>query len=374
MSSIAKNRYIIIRRISFFIAFSINLFIAYSIGYLISLNESIIYNLIGLIIIPFTLIINYFLVQFYQREKRFNSIFKRKFMIFTFISINLLFAFSIGLTIPIMESVSRFNFGIVMIPLLIILNYITMLRYDNYLDKEVMDPNKKESEALLNPKNRPIIEFEGKKYLFSLNSLILLFVGAPLLTVIIYFFFDLKINYWLHEIVVKQTTLFLNLLFDMGAETQYLIAGKYHWNFIIPGRASIYFETFCTGIQAICVFAGIIIFTPHSKDPLTKRDIIWRKTKSLIVSSVIFYVVNVIRMLIQIYLYFIGYRWADIHYSISAASSFIAAIIVLLMHKWIPEFIISLIYTYTLIKTFIKKKLKSNSKIDAKAKRDKNKN
>jgi exosortase/archaeosortase family protein len=140
----------------------------------------------------------------------------------------------------------------------------------------------------------------------------------------------------------------------MDASAFYNPVNKYHWNFVIPGKSNISFETFCTGIQAICVFAGVILFTPHSQDDDTNRDIIWRKTKSLIISSVIFYVVNIIRMLIQIQLYNIGYAWEDIHFSISAASSFIAAIIVLLMHKWIPEFIISIIYIGTLISEPIK--------------------
>ncbi|MBY8992042.1 MAG: exosortase/archaeosortase family protein [Candidatus Lokiarchaeota archaeon] len=140
----------------------------------------------------------------------------------------------------------------------------------------------------------------------------------------------------------------------MGATADYDPGAVNHWSFEIPGRSPISFETFCTGIQAICVFAGVIIFTPHSQDPDTKRDIIWRKTKSLIISSVIFYVVNIIRMLIQIGLYDIGYAWEDIHFSISAASSFIAAIIVLLLHKWIPEFIISIIYIGTLISEPVK--------------------
>ena len=136
----------------------------------------------------------------------------------------------------------------------------------------------------------------------------------------------------------------------MNVEVQYSPIGKYHWGFIFPTGningewlSGINFETFCTGVQAICVFAGVIIFTPHSKDRDTNKDIIWRKSKSLIVSSIMFYIVNIIRMLIQLQLYYIGYRWEDIHYSISAASSFIAAIIILLLHKWIPEFIISII-------------------------------
>ncbi len=209
----------------------------------------------------------------------------------------------------------------------------------------------------------PIIEYNERKYIFSIRSLILFAIGAPISAYLIYLFFDLRINYWLHEIVVKQTVYFLNLFFNMGAEAQFAPSGIYDWRFFIPGKNPIYFETFCTGIQAICVFAGIIIFTPHSQDPNTKEDIIWRKTKALIVSSVIFYVVNIIRMVIQIDLYHIGYAWEDIHFSISAASSFIAAIIVLLMHKWIPEFILSIIYIGTLVSEPIKQKRKEKIKI-----------
>jgi len=216
------------------------------------------------------------------------------------------------------------------------------------MEERLMKDNSKKNK-------RPIIEFEGKKYIFSVRSIILFAIGVPVSAYLIYLFFDLKLNFWLHEIVVKQTVFFLNLFFDMGASTGYTHVGKYYWEFIVPERPPIGFETFCTGVQAICVFAGIIIFTPHSHDSATNEDIIWRKAKALIVSSVIFYVVNIIRMLIQIYLYYIGYDWDDIHVSISAASSFIAAIIVLLLHKWIPEFIISIIYTGTLISQQVKK-------------------
>lgn len=213
-------------------------------------------------------------------------------------------------------------------------------------------------ESVNSKKKRPIIEFEGKKYHFPNYQILLLAIGAPISAFYIYLFFDNVANYWLHEVVVKQTSFFLNLLFNMNSEAVFNPSGKYHWMFSIPSRGPIYFETFCTGVQAICVFAGVIIFTPHSKDRTTNKDILWRKAKSLIVSSLMFYIVNIIRMLIQLQLYNIGYRWEDIHYSISAASSFIAAIIILLLHKWIPEFIISMIYTGTLITEPIKAKRK----------------
>jgi exosortase/archaeosortase family protein len=209
---------------------------------------------------------------------------------------------------------------------------------------------------------KPIIEFNEKKYIFSIRSLILLAFGAPISAYLIYLFFDWEAQYWLHEIVVKQTVFFLNLFFNMNAEAIYDPGPLYHWKFEIPGKSSIFFETFCTGVQAIVIFIGVIVFTPHSQDRDTKRDVIWRKTKALIISSIIFYVVNIIRMLIQIQLYNIGYAWVDIHFSISAASSFIAAIIVLLMHRWIPEFIISIIYVGTLVSEPIKQKRKKTVK------------
>lgn len=214
---------------------------------------------------------------------------------------------------------------------------------------------------------KPVIEYENRKYIFSIKSLIILAIAAPISAYLIYLFFDTPINYWLHEIVVKQTVYFLNLFFNMGAEAIYIPGGgKYYWLFSIPStfkpRSPIYFETFCTGVQAIVVFIGIIVFSPHSQDASTREDIIWRKTKALIISSLIFYVVNIIRMLIQIELYYIGYEWADIHFSISAASSFIAAIIVLLLHKWIPEFILSIIYVGTLVTEPVKMKRKEKIK------------
>ncbi len=271
-------------------------------------------------------------------------------------SLNLLFAIVIGFSISVMESDSKYNFGIVMIPLLVILSLVIIDKYHS----DLKDYKHVQEENLIEKSIRPVIEFENKKYIFSLNSLIVLGVGTPLLAIIIYFFFDLEAQFWLHEVVVKQTIYFLNLFFDMNVSPSYIPSGEYHWSFNFAGNidgdplGSIYFETFCTGIQAICVFAGIIICTPHSKDKRTNKDIIWRKAKALIVSSIIFYVVNIIRMLIQIELYYLGYPWDSIHVSISAASSFIAAIIILLLHKWIPEFIISIIYIGTLINRKIK--------------------
>ncbi|MCK4687937.1 MAG: hypothetical protein KAT66_07390 [Candidatus Lokiarchaeota archaeon] len=66
---------------------------------------------------------------------------RKRIYIWIFFAINLLFSLSIGLTIPILKSESRYNFGIVMIPLLVILNYIIADRLNFYL-KHINDGGK----------------------------------------------------------------------------------------------------------------------------------------------------------------------------------------------------------------------------------------
>jgi len=355
---------ILAKKITVWILSSIILVMGFFIGLFIVTLELATSLITGMILIPVLLVFDYLILNFLKNKYE-NSIPKKKIWIWIYLSVNYLFAFTMGATIPFMESKVKYNMGIVMIPLLIALNYIIVDRF-HYLLKLAntinINSNEEVNENSLN--DRPVIEFDEKKYIFTTRSIILLFVGTPILSYAIYYFFDMQANYWLHEIVVKQTVFFLNLLFNMGAETEYFPRGMHHWSFSIPDKGSIYFQTFCTGVQAICVFAGIIIFIPHSLDSKTNEDIIWRKTKALIASSILFYVVNIIRMIIQIYLFYIGYAWEDIHYSISAASSFVAAIIILLLHAWIPEFIISIIYGGSLINKKVKETREANEEVN----------
>lgn len=57
----------------------------------------------------------------------------KKILIWSLLSINLLFAFVIGLTVPLLESDSFYNLGFIMIPLLIILNYVILDRFHYYI-------------------------------------------------------------------------------------------------------------------------------------------------------------------------------------------------------------------------------------------------
>ncbi len=60
----------------------------------------------------------------------------KKILIWLLLTINLLFAFIIGVTIPLLESKNFYNLGIVMIPLLIILNYIILDRFHYYVKND----------------------------------------------------------------------------------------------------------------------------------------------------------------------------------------------------------------------------------------------
>jgi len=59
----------------------------------------------------------------------------KKLYFWILLTINLLFAFIIGFTIPILETRNSYIFGFVMIPLLIILNYIIVDRFQFIIDQ-----------------------------------------------------------------------------------------------------------------------------------------------------------------------------------------------------------------------------------------------
>jgi hypothetical protein len=69
----------------------------------------------------------------------------KKIYIWLLLTTNLLFAFVIGLSIPLLESASFFNLGFIIIPLLIILNYVIIDRFHYYL-KHISDKEERKDE------------------------------------------------------------------------------------------------------------------------------------------------------------------------------------------------------------------------------------
>ncbi|MFX1529775.1 MAG: archaeosortase H N-terminal-like domain-containing protein [Promethearchaeota archaeon] len=66
----------------------------------------------------------------------------KKLYFWALLTLNLLFAFIIGFTIPILETKNSYMFGLVMIPLLIILNYIIIDRF-HYIINQLNDKREK---------------------------------------------------------------------------------------------------------------------------------------------------------------------------------------------------------------------------------------
>ena len=128
---------ILIKKIIVGTLFSINLVIAYYIG--------IINYFLGIFIIPILLLLNFLILWFFKDIS--NRFLNKKLIIWTMLAINLLFAFAMGASIPAMESASKYNMGYVMIPLLILLNYIIFDRlfyYARHAGEKGGDTNYKE--------------------------------------------------------------------------------------------------------------------------------------------------------------------------------------------------------------------------------------
>jgi exosortase/archaeosortase family protein len=228
------------------------------------------------------------------------------------------------------------------------------------------------------------VEFEGRAYDFKWESFAILGIVGPLLSLAIYYSNDYV---WLHEITAKITVWSLNLLTGLDNQVVWAASStdigypKYSnfepgWFIIIEGKETgpIRFTTFCTGIQAIAIFIGVTITIPQSTIAETNVDIWPRKIKAMIACSFLFYVVNVMRMWLQLYLYYQGFDWEDVHYPISAASSFIAIAAILLLNKYVPEFIMGFIWVGDEVRAFIRKsrerfegELKQEDKVNEKS-------
>lgn len=193
------------------------------------------------------------------------------------------------------------------------------------------------------------IEYEDHYYDYDWLSVIILFVGAPIIALTVWFSHDWV---WLHHITAEITAWLLNLITNTNSEVLFnpnpdFAATPYYFQIDDVnnlGLGRIYFESLCTGVHAIAIFTAVILCIPSSSDPSIKKTIWKRKIYAIIITTLIFYIVNILRMILQLYLYQNGSEWEDVHYPISSASSFIAVACVLVMHKFVPEFIMLLIW------------------------------
>lgn len=199
-------------------------------------------------------------------------------------------------------------------------------------------------------KNLPALKLNDKKYVFSLYSLILFVLGAPLLILGVYFFLDWKVNAWLKEVVAKQSGFFLSFFFNLDSKVIAENNKAEEWIIVLPKVDLTYvISTWCTAAHVFSIILGFIMFTPHSRDPHTSQDIVWRKTIASVLLISIIHIANIVRIGVVIYLTSLGFDGVIVHGSINYITGILAALLfVLVVYKWVPEFFIALYYFYVL--------------------------
>ena len=199
---------------------------------------------------------------------------------------------------------------------------------------------------------RPTLYLDGKTYSFSTVQLFNLIIGSPILSILIYFFFKLRINYWVYEITAKQVMFVLNFIFNMNTT---IIVDPEHIIFPIiyipnhPFNENYAITTNCFAAHVFSILIGIILFIPSSKDSLGKKDFIVRKIETLTILIVGIHILNILRIAFLLFFNYNGVSFDFIHSSLFFLSAIFGAwLFFTLIKKWLPELFISIYYIYFL--------------------------
>lgn len=165
----------------------------------------------------------------------------------------------------------------------------------------------------------------------------------PILGSLIFLFLNMSFNRWVTVMFIKQVSFLLDLIFNIKATV-----------FINPDLIAIYLPNpsvsgivlpVCYGAEVISIFIGIILATPSSRDPKPRINIIWRKTKIIILTILSTYLSYMFRMVLMLAFVNNGLPMHIIHDSSYYLITLISFIIILyILRKILPEFIISLHY------------------------------
>ncbi len=244
----------------------------------------------------------------------------------------------ICVTIPFLESSGKIFMGIVLIPSLIIVVMILLMN-DNRIGNV-------SSTKIITTKSvyGKIFQWNDKSYQFSRRSIILFFVGAPLLSLYLLIFFSLDINTWTQELIAKQTHFILESLLNIPSQVVFHPNESVQWGISVSGVENAYgISLLCTAVHIFSILAGIIVCIPHSQDDNASKDIIWRKTKALIVVIMIIYALNLLRLIIVLYTASIGGDTGSIHSLLLYLTGGIGAVIFFIfIYRWVPELFLAL--------------------------------
>jgi len=274
------------------------------------------------------------------------------------------------LIIPYMRSHGIFNMAFISIPFLIFLFYVLIKRFKN-LSHHYSDSNDERHQSIQKNKimnigyteNKDvIIHYKHRQYQFSILSIIFLPIGVLLTFISIFWFFDLEVNQWLEEIVIKQSVFLTNSLFNINTQVFYNLGWRDPWYIMVtPPENTVHINTLCTAIGYYLIFAGIIFFTPKSLINSNKEDILWRKTTIFTLTVIIMYILNLFRIVFTVILRYYNIPFSIIIFIVDYSITIIIVIIFsILLLKRLPEFYISIFYSYLLVSHKLKSKYSSN--------------
>ncbi len=221
----------------------------------------------------------------------------------------------------------------------------------------------KESQTEQPLNQKLIINLDGKMYKFSTTQIIILILGTPLISLLIYFFLQLKINYWIYEFTSMQISFILNSLFGMNSRVIIDPEHNIFPSIFIPDHPfnqNYAITTNCIAAHIFSIIISLILLIPPSKASLNKKDFILRKTKTLVITVLGIYLMNVFRIAFLLFFNYKGVPFEFIHESLFFLSAIVGSLFtVILLKKWLPEVFISIYYLYRLIS----KKKRMDSKI-----------
>lgn len=207
--------------------------------------------------------------------------------------------------------------------------------------------------------SKPVLNFNGKSYKFNNFQLILFIICAPLLSIFTFYFLKLRINYWIYELISLQLSFFLNTIFNMNSSVIFYPDHNTFPTISIPNHpfeGTYAITPNCIAAHIFSILIGLVLFIPSSKESSSRKNFIWRKIKTLIVSVIGIHILNLLRILFLLFLNFKGIPFNIIHESLFYLSAIIGALfVIILLKKWMPELFISIYYMYCLVSQKIKK-------------------
>ena len=183
--------------------------------------------------------------------------------------------------------------------------------------------------------------------------MVLLIIGIPFLIFIIYTFLTLRINYWIYEFTANQIVFLLKFIFQLNSnviiDSQHSIFPRIHIPYN-PLEGDYAITPDCIAAHAFSIVISIIVCIPASTTISNKKEFMLRKIKTLLVVIVLFYIINIFRIALLLFLNYSGIPFDVIHQSLFVLSSIIGALVfIILLQKWLPELFISIYYFYFLI-------------------------